>query len=315
MSERAAETAVAEEFEAVRPRLFGVAYRMTGSVVDAEDVCQEAWLRWRAADRSDVTTPEAYLVRTVTNLAIDRLRSAQHRREQYVGPYLPEPLVTDDAGDPAAAAELSDSLTLAFLVMLDELTPVERAVLLLHDVFGYEFEEVAAAVDRSPDACRQLASRTRLKLEHERVEPRRPDVEHQRRMIEQLLVTTANGDIEGLMDLLAPDVVQLGDGGPDRHAARRPVVGRDRVARFFANNGKRMLGFGYEARLANVNGGIGLVFVLDGRPDAVMSFAFAADGRVSRIYNQINPEKLKHLASLSPPDGASRSPASGAAPD
>jgi RNA polymerase sigma-70 factor (ECF subfamily) len=299
MDEMLADAAAAEEFEALRPRLFGVAYRMTGSVVDAEDACQEAWLRWSAADRTDVTTPEAYLVRMVTNLAIDRLRSAQHRREQYVGPYLPEPLVTDDADDPAAAAELSDSLTLAFLVMLDELTPVERAVLLLHDVFGYEFEEVAAAVDRSADACRQLASRTRRKLEHERVEPRRPDVEHQRRMIEQLLVTTANGDIEGLMNLLAPDVVQLGDGGPDRRAARRPVVGRDRgrdrVARFFANGGKKLFGFGYEARLANVNGGVGLVFSLDGRPDAVMSFAFAADGRVSRIYNQINPEKLKHL--------------------
>ena len=146
-------------FEELRPRLFGIAYRMTGSVADAEDVCQEAWLRWRAVDPAAVTTPEAYLVRTVTNLAIDRLRSAQHRRETYVGPYLPEPLLADD--DPAAAAELSDSLTLAFLVLLDELSPVERAVLLLHDVFGYEFDDVAAAVGRSSTACRQIASRTR----------------------------------------------------------------------------------------------------------------------------------------------------------
>jgi RNA polymerase sigma-70 factor (ECF subfamily) len=269
---------------------------MTGSVADAEDVCQEAWLRWRAADRTDVVTPEAYLVRTVTNLAIDRLRSAQHRREAYVGPYLPEPLLTDPEGDPAAAAELSDSLTLAFLVMLDELTPVERAVLLLHDVFGYGFDEVAAAVDRSPDACRQLASRTRKKLDHERAAPRRPDAEHEKRMIEQLLVTTATGDIEGLMELLAPDVVQLGDGGADRHAARRPVVGRDRVARFLTNLGKRMAGVGFDVRLANVNGGVGLLFELDGRVESVMSFAFSADGRVSRIYNQVNPEKLRHLS-------------------
>jgi RNA polymerase sigma-70 factor (ECF subfamily) len=296
MSEDNSLDTTAEEFEALRPRLFGVAYRMTGSVVDAEDVCQEAWLRWRAADRSAVTTPEAYLVRTVTNLAIDRLRSAQHRREQYVGPYLPEPLVNDDRSDPAAAAELSDSLTLAFLVMLDELTPIERAVLLLHDVFGYGFDEVAAAVGRSPDACRQLASRTRKKLDHERADPRRPDVEHEQRMVEQLLASTASGDIEGLMALLAPDVVQLGDGGPDRHAARRPVVGRDRVARFLSILLKRMMGFGAETRVANVNGGIGLVFVIDGRPESVMSFSFGPDGRVNRIYNQLNPEKLKHLA-------------------
>jgi RNA polymerase sigma-70 factor (ECF subfamily) len=303
--------AIAEEFHALRPRLFGVAYRMTGSVADADDVCQEAWLRWQAADRTGVVTPEAYLVRTVTNLAIDRLRSSQQRREAYVGPYLPEPLVGDDAigvtggrgaagvttpTDPADAAELSDSLTLAFLVMLDELTPVERAVLLLHDVFGYAFEEVAAAVDRSPDACRQIASRTRRKLDHDRVELRRPDEEHEKRMIEQLLVRTANGDIDGLMELLAPDVVQLDDGGPHRHAARRPVIGRERVARLLGNLGKRAVAYGYEAKLARVNGAMGVVFSVGGRPDVVMSFSFAPDGRVRRIYTQLNPEKLTHLS-------------------
>jgi RNA polymerase sigma-70 factor, ECF subfamily len=282
-------------FEELRPRLFGIAYRMTGSVADAEDVCQEAWLRWRAVDPATVTTPEAYLVRTVTNLAIDRLRSAQHRRETYVGPYLPEPLLADDEKDPAAAAVLSDSLTLAFLVLLDELSPVERAVLLLHDVFGYEFDDVAAAVGRSATACRQIASRTRRKLAHERAQTRRPDAEHEQRMIEQLLVATTSGDIDGVMQLLAPDVVHLGDGGADRHAARRPVVGPERVARLLTNLAQRLVPLGYSARLATVNGGTGVVFEHEGHVDSVMSLSLAADGRVRRVYIQRNPDKLEHV--------------------
>ena len=184
-------------------------------------------------------------MRVVTRLALDRLQSAQRRRETYVGPYLPEPLVADDAAaQPEAAAELADSLTLAFLVLLDELTPKERAVLLLHDVFGYPFDEVAAEVDLSPAACRQLASRTRHKLDHER--GRAPAA---RRRARAALVGSCSrpsraATSKRLMELLAPDVVQLGDGGPDRHAARRPVVGADRVARFLAILVKRMVGFG-----------------------------------------------------------------------
>ncbi len=159
----------ADEFEALRPRLFGIAYRMTGSVGDAEDACQDAWLRWQRVDRGAVDNAEAYLVRVVTHLALDRLQSAQRRRESYVGPYLPEPLIADTtAVQPEAAAELTDSLTFAFLVLLDELTPRERAVLLLHDVFGYPFDEIAPMIDLTPAACRQLASRTRRKLDHER---------------------------------------------------------------------------------------------------------------------------------------------------
>ena len=284
-----------DDFETLRPRLFEIAYRMTGSVADAEDVCQEAWLRWRAADHATVATPEAYLVRTVTNLAIDKLRSAQHRRETYVGPYLPEPLLADDDEDPAAAAELSDSLTLAFLVLLDELSPVERAVLLLHDVFGYEFDDVAAAVGRSTTACRQIASRTRRKLAQERAQTRRPDAEHEQRMIERLLLATASGDVDSVMELLAPDVVHLGDGGADRHAARRPVVGPERVARLLTNLAQRVVPLGYSARLATVNGGTGVVFEQGGHVDSVMSLSFAADGRVRRVYIQRNPDKLEHI--------------------
>jgi RNA polymerase sigma-70 factor (ECF subfamily) len=283
------------EFEALRPRLFGIAYRMTGSVGDAEDACQDAWLRWQSVDRATVENPEAYLVRTVTRLAIDRLQSAQHRRETYVGPYLPEPLVAEDpSAQPETAAELADSLTLAFLVMLDELSPVERAVLLLHDVFGYTFDEIATMVDLSPAACRQLASRTRRKLDHERASLRRPDEVREQELIERLLATIASGDVEHVMELLAPDVVLLSDAGAQRHAARRPVVGVDRVARLLVNLAKRFTAT-TEAHIVQVNGEPGVVFTEDGQLDNVLSFSFAPDGQLRRLYSQLNPEKLRHL--------------------
>jgi len=286
----------AEEFEALRPRLFGIAYRMTGSVGDAEDACQDAWLRWQRVDRASVDNAEAFLVRVVTRLALDRLQSAQHRRETYVGPYLPEPLVDDDpASHPETAAELADSLTFAFLVMLDELSPVERAVLLLHDVFGYTFDEVATMVDSSPTACRQLASRTRRKLDHERETLRRPDQAREQQLVEQLLRTIASGDVDEVMHLLAPDVVLLSDAGAERHAARRPVVGPDRVARFLVNLSKRLLTKDVEMRPAHINGEAGLVFVEDGHPDYVLSFSFTPDGQARRLWSQLNPEKLRHL--------------------
>jgi RNA polymerase sigma-70 factor, ECF subfamily len=290
----------AEEFEALRPRLFGIAYRMTGSVSDAEDACQDAWLRWERVDRDSVDNAEAYLVRVVTRLALDRLQSAQHRRETYVGPYLPEPLVADTAArldgtaQPEAAAELADSLTFAFLVLLDELTPKERAVLLLHDVFGYSFDEVGSMLDLSPAASRQLASRTRRKLDHERDGLRRPDEAREQELVGNLLATIASGDIDAVMQLLAPDVVLLSDGGPDRHAARRPVVGPDRVGRLVVNVANRRLAQN-ESRLVQVNGEPGLLFLVDGEPDYVLSFAFTPDGRVRRFYGQLNPEKLRHL--------------------
>lgn len=286
----------AEEFDALRPRLFGIAYRMTGSVGDAEDACQDAWLRWQGADRAAIDNAEAYLVRVVTRLALDRLQSAQRRRETYVGPYLPEPFVDDDpGGHPESAVELADSLTFAFLVMLDELSPVERAVLLLHDVFGYTFDEVAAMVDSSATACRQLASRTRRKLDHERDASRRPDQAREQQLVEQLLTTIASGDIDAVMRLLAPDVVLLSDAGAARHAARRPVVGADRVARLLVNLAKRFLTAAVEMRPVQVNGEPGLVFVADGHPDYVLSFSFTAEGRARRFWSQLNPEKLRHL--------------------
>jgi len=293
-----------EEYVAARPRLFDVAYRMTGSVADAEDLCQEAWLRWQRAPRDGITNPEAWLVRTITNLAIDRARSAQARREQYVGPYLPEPLITGALGDatlapaggddPAQRAELADSLTFAFLVMLDALDPTARAVLLLHDVFGFDFDEVAGAVGKSPSACRQIASRTRRKLGDERVAMRRPSADEEQAMLGRMIGALAEGDVDQVMALLAPDVVQLDDGGPARHAGRRPIVGPHRVTRLLVNLSKR-LDPRAQMEFVRINTSPGVVIRIDGRADLVLLMEVGGDGLIHRIWSVLNPEKLRHL--------------------
>ena len=295
-------------FEELRGRLFGIAYRMTGSVTDAEDALQDAWLKWRSVDPTTVRNPEAFLVSLVTRLSIDRLRSAQLRRETYVGPYLPEPIIEGATGvppvatdlahpqpaDPERAAELSDSLTFAFLVLMDELGPEDRAVFLLHDVFGYSFDEVAEAVGSTTDAVRQRASRARRRLDEDRVELRRASDEDEQRVLGALMVAMAEGDIPGLMELLSPDVVQLDDAGPNRRAGRRPIVGPHRVARLMVNLAKR-LPAEQTFEVVRVNGSPGVLLSLDGKPDIVLSFDLAPDGRVRRIWSQLNPDKLTHL--------------------
>jgi len=294
------EPGATEVFEAVRPKLHGVAYRMTGSVSDADDICQEAWLRWQATDRTEVREPEGFLVRTVTRLCLDRLKSAAVRREHYVGPWLPEPLVSDVGNppreaevDPAHAAELADSLTYAFLVVLDELDPVERAVVLLHDVFGYPFRDVAAAVGRGEAAVRQTASRARQRIRAEHHPTRRPSDPEVAQLMAQMLTALAAGDVEALMACLAPDVVSLDDGGPKQRAARRPVVGPDRVARLWTNLAKR--GAHLTTRFVDVNGRPGLLLSDGDEPFIVMSVEIDDAGRVSRIFSQLNPDKLTHL--------------------
>jgi RNA polymerase sigma-70 factor (ECF subfamily) len=290
-----------DDFEAMRPRLFGIAYRMTGSVADAEDAVQDAWIRWHAVDGSSIRSTEAYLVSMVTRLSIDRLRSAQRRRETYVGPYLPEPIIegplmadTTDS-EPERVSELSDSLTFAFLVLMDELGPEERAVFLLHDVFGYSFDEVGEAVGRSSAACRQVASRARRRLDDGRVELRRADEAHEREMLAKMSGALLTGDIEGVMALLSPDVVQLDDGGPNRHAGRRPIVGPWRVARVLVNITKR-LPSDAELEIVRVNGNPGVLVRIDGRADLVLTVEFGPDGLIRRFWTQLNPDKLRHLA-------------------
>lgn len=289
-------------FEAVRPKLHSVAYRMTGSVSDAEDLCQEAWLRWERTDTAAVDNPEAFLVSTVTRLAIDLGRSATRRRETYVGPFLPEPVVTERGAppesfaDPAHAAELADSLTFAFLVLLDQLDPLERAVLLLHDVFGYSFEEVAGAVDRTAAASRQIASRARRKLDADRGRAPPADPAAEQVAIAGLLVALSSGDIEGVMSWLSPDVVQLDDGGPARRAARRPVVGPHRVARLWVNLAKRIEPQ-WRMRIADVNGSVGLVIDDDGGTFMTIAVTIGPDRLIRRVHSQLNPDKLRHLRS------------------
>lgn len=268
-------------------RLFGVAYRMLGSVTEAEDAVQEAFTRLAAAD--DVADPPAWLTTVVTRLCIDRLRSAQHRRETYVGPWLPEPLLTDDR-DPSTVAETADSLTLAFLTVLERLSPAERAVFLLHDVFGYGHEEIAAMLDRSHAAVRQLASRARRRLAEDR--PRyEADAARRRAVADAFLEAAAGADLDRLMELLAPDVVFTGDGGGVAAAARHPVEGADRVARFVLGL-FRLAGKGpWELHRVEVNGEPGIVGVHAGELDTVVAL-HVADGRVVGLHGVRNPEKL-----------------------
>ncbi len=221
-------------FEAERPRLLGLAYRILGSAVDAEDVVQEAWVRWQAA--TGIERPAAWLTTVVSRLALDAWRAQQRKREDYVGPWLPEPVATE--ADPAERAEMADSLTFGFLVLLDELTAVERVVFLLADVFGESFADISATVGKTEAACRQIASRARRKLQQSK--PHRPE--------ERLALPGARvahrslaGDVAATMALLDPDVVLTSDGGPHRHAARRPVIGADRVTRLLVNITQRGL--------------------------------------------------------------------------
>jgi RNA polymerase sigma-70 factor (ECF subfamily) len=196
---------------------------------------------------------------------------------------------------PERMSELSDSLTFAFLVLMDELGPTERAVFLLHDVFGYSFDEVADAVGRSPAACRQVASRARRHLDDERVELRRADEAHEQEMVAKMSTAMLHGDIEGLMALLSPDVVQLDDGGPNRHAGRRPIVGPHRVSRLMVNIAKR-LHPDTEVEVVRVNGNPGVLLRIHGRPDLVLTIQFGPDGLIRRVWSQLNPDKLAHLA-------------------
>jgi RNA polymerase sigma-70 factor (TIGR02957 family) len=276
-------------FDRHRRLLFTVAYQLLGSVADAEDVVQDAWLRWSAADRADVADPKAFLVRTTSRLALDRLGSARSRRETYVGPWLPEPLLTEPG--PEDAVELGEQVSLAVLVVLETLSPVERAVFVLREVFDTPYGEIADAVGRTPTAVRQIAHRAR-----EHVAARRPRVQvsraEQQTVVERFLAAVRSGDLEGLLEVLAPDVVVVADGGGVVAAAPRPIKGAGRVAAFLSGLG-RMVGT-FEAKPMWLNGGPAMRIDLDTRLDTVASL-LVEDGRIARIYAIRNPEKLVRL--------------------
>lgn len=308
---------------AERARLVGVAYRITGSRVDAEDVVQEAWERAQRVDPDAIDRPAAWLTTVVSRLALDHLRAGQRRRESYVGPWLAEPVLTGGGSDPArsvaasAAAsvtsapsdpsdsstaatddpaelvDLAESLTFGFLRLLEALSPVERAVFVLADVFAVPFPDIARAVDRSPAACRQIASRARDRVRDRGRRHQRPS--DAGRLADDLVAALTSGDVDQVMSLLAPDVVVLSDGGPDMHAARRPVVGRRRAARLMANLARRSAVFDIRYERAEVNGEAGAVVYLDDTPVWAASIE-VADGRVSAVHTVVNPDKLAGLA-------------------
>jgi len=283
-------------YETLRPLLFSIAYRMVGSVSEAEDLVQEAFLRIHRAESegAEVESPKAYLTAVVTRLSIDHLKSARVRREQYVGQWLPEPLLADPAPDAAAHAETADSLSMAFLVLLESLTPVERAVFLLREVFGYEYGAIAKIVDRSEDNCRQLFVRARR-----HVDEGRPRFEASRQQRDELarrfFAAAEQGDTEGLVELLAADAVVYGDGGGKAPSWPQPIYGRERVAQLMAGTVAQAKQLGGSLELTHVNGQPGVVFTdPDGLIAVVMSLD-VADGVVQTIRSVINPEKLAHL--------------------
>jgi RNA polymerase sigma-70 factor, ECF subfamily len=291
-------------YEELRPLLFSIAYRMVGSTSDAEDIVQEAFLRFHRESRrgTDIASPKAWLSTVTTRLAINHVQSARVRRERYVGTWLPEPLVTEPAG--LRHAETADSLSLAFLVLLESLGPVERAVFLLREVFDYGYDEIAAVVGKSPDNCRQIAVRARRQIQ-----ARKPRFEASRRKRQELsrrfFEAVEADDTQGLVRLLADDVVVYADGGGKSHAPtiRRPLYGRERVARMVGEIGPWSQRLGARSvRYAEVNGQPGALYLdPDGHPVLVLSLDIA-DDLVQTVHAITNPDKLRHLTPPTDPD-------------
>ena len=280
-----------EAFVAHRRLLFTVAYEMLGSAVDAEDVLQESWLKWNRADRGDVRDPRAYLVRIVTRTALDRLRTVARRREEYVGPWLPEPLLTSP--DVAEDFELADSLSTAMLLVLETLSPTERAVFLLRDVFDLGYPELADAVGKSEPAVRQIAHRARNHVAARR--PRKSATQAETRSaLEAFQRALETGDLQTLVDVLAPDVVALGDGGGIKQALPRPVMGADKVGKLMGLGIATAREIGMTMEFVQMNGWPALLIRLDGEIDSVLSVR-VDDGLVSAIYTVRNPDKLSRM--------------------
>jgi RNA polymerase sigma-70 factor (ECF subfamily) len=291
----------ASVFGAERPRLVGLAYRLLGSMTDAEDVVQDAWLRWQASGAA-VERPAAWLTTVVTRLGIDRLRSARHQRETYIGPWLPEPVSATPG--PSETAEVAESLTISFLALLERLTPLERAVFLLADVFDEPYRDIATTVGRSEEACRQIASRARRRVRdsHRHVddEPQAGD-----RLRERFVAAAIAGDVDALLAILAPDVVLVSDGGPHRRAARYPVRGAYRVTRLVTNLVKR---FPATAGVSwpTINGEPAIVVDARGVPSLVLVL-HVEDGKIAALYALLNPLKLGYVGGTQLPSATSRS--------
>jgi RNA polymerase sigma-70 factor (ECF subfamily) len=284
-----------DAFVAHRNLLFTVAYEMLGSAADAEDVLQETWLRWAEVDLEQVRDQRAYLVRITTRQSLNRLRAMTRRKEAYVGPWLPEPLLTTP--DVAEDVELSESLSMALMLVLETLSPTERAVFVLREVFDVDYDEIAAAVDKSPDAVRQIANRARRHVDARR--PRKAASARQAQAaVESFRHALETGNLQELLDVLAPDVVLMSDGGGIKQAAPRPIVTADKVARFIIG-GMAKAGAALTAEPVVVNGNPALALSVGGQFDGVVA-ALVEDGRITGLYYVRNPQKLTRVASETP---------------
>lgn len=281
-----------ETFNQYRPLLFAIAYRMLGTVTDAEDMVQETFLRWQQTAETTVKSAKTYLSTITTRLCIDHLRSARVQREQYVGPWLPEPIMTQHADDPAAQVELADSLSIAFLVILERLSPIERAVFLLREVFEYDYDEIAQMVGKSPENCRQILRRSRQHIAAQR--PRFP-VSHQQQeqITAQFLEASTQGNLQDLLSLLAKDVTFWSDGGGQVAAALKPLQGAMKVARFLLAIRSKWLST-LVAHLVEVNGQPGILYTVNDSIHSVVTVEVVG-GYIQSIYSVRNPEKLQRL--------------------
>lgn len=292
----------AASFEPYRRRLLGLAYRMLGSMADAEDAVQETYLRWHGANRDAVSNPRAFLMTTTTRICLDMLTSARARHEEYVGPWLPEPVVDTAALAPDTSTELAEDLSVALLLTLDRLSPLERAAFLLHDVFDFRFSEVASALGRSEAACRQLATRARAHVRDVRPRGTTPpparsgetDAKHAQ-LLSAFVAATMSGDLEGLTQLLASDVRVVTDGGGQVLAALNVLDGADRASRFLVGAARKGWRDEFTVRFATINGLPGVI--VDGPEGLVQTAAFEIDGDLIRaVYVVRNPAKLRHLS-------------------
>jgi len=283
-------------FDQYRSLLFSIAYRMLGSVADAEDMLQETFIRWQQTADDTIRSPRAFLVTIISRLCINQLQSARVKREEYVGQWLPEPIVTDPNSDPLRILKIDESLSMAFLVLLERLTPIERAVFLLREVFEYEYAEIAAFLDQSETNCRQILRRARQHVSAMR--PRFKTSERKKKdLLERFLKATASGDMEGLVALLSSDVVLHSDGGGKAVAVPNVIHGVNNVARGALGGLQKLVPKNLVNRLAQINGEPGIVSYLNGKPYSVVTLD-TSEEKIRAIYVLTNPEKLSHVPEL-----------------
>jgi RNA polymerase sigma-70 factor, ECF subfamily len=287
-----------EIFLQYRPLLLSIAYRMLGSMADAEDLVQETFIRWQASSEADLRSPRAYLVTILSRLCIHQLESARAQREQYVGPWLPEPVSTGATADPLGASEMQESLSMAFLLLLERLTPVERAAFLLHDVFAYGYEEVAAVLKKNEATCRQIVHRARRHVAENRPRFDAAPAQHER-LLHEFMAAASSGNLEGLVAMLSHEVVLYADGGGKASAALRPLHGALNVARFVLGAIARLVPNDVSVHIEAVNGQPAVVYRMPrGSAGCVLSVVISGE-RISEILVVTNPDKLVHVADLS----------------